>query len=132
MNKQDALQFLLSILSSFYVHPLLAHELIDHIGASGKEPKIFALLTARLLQLSAMGAETVRLKEFESIGEGLFSMHLTGSGFNIRILYSFFTNRDPVLLHAFYERGGKNKTDYSTHIPIAKERFNQMKRELQR
>lgn len=53
-------------------------------------------------------------------------MHLAGRGFNIRILYAFLPNRQPVLLSAFHERAGKTKTDYTTYIPEANRRFEEM------
>ncbi len=57
-------------------------------------------------------------------------MHLTGKGFNLRILYAFLANQSPVLLLAFHERAGKRKTDYSGYIPQAAERLRQKKEEF--
>jgi len=41
---------------------------------------------------------------------------------NIRILYSIDSN-GTILLYGFYERGGKQKTNYKNAIPIAQERY---------
>ena len=70
------------------------------------------------------------VKEFENIGQGLFSMHLTGAGFNIRVLFAFLSNNQPVLLHAFEEKQGKRRTDYSSHIPPALLRLSQTKEDF--
>ena len=78
--------------------------------------------------LTLLGAQAVQSKEFESIGNGLFSMHLTGSGYNIRVLYSFLQNQQPILLSSFYERGGKRNTDYTKYIEPAKARLEEARK----
>ena len=75
-----------------------------------------------------MGIQATVLREFEPLGGGLYSMHLSGQGYNIRILYGFMPNGQPVLLLAFHERAGKAKTDYSSHIPEAQKRFAEYKK----
>jgi hypothetical protein len=52
-------------------------------------------------------------------------MHIESKNFNIRILYSYFDNGE-ILLHCFYEKEGKSVTEYSTHVPIAISRRNEM------
>ena len=123
MNKQDILNELDRFFYSVLVHPDLIGELTRLIFNSGFEAKFFALLVTRLQQLAVYGVRAIILKEFELLGDGLYSMHLSGKGFNIRILYGFLKNNQPVLLLSFYERAGKSKTDYSSHIPVASERL---------
>lgn len=130
MNKNDVLKMLQGIFRTILHHLDLPAELIGLIAGSGIENKFIALFTARLQQLAARGVHATVMKEFEVIGDGLYSMHLTGRGFNIRILYGFMSNGQPALLHAFYERGGKTKTDYSSHIPIGSIRLAEMKKEF--
>ena len=101
MNKEDALRQLLNYLAMIDTHDDFTPELL-----------------------------AFRHKEFENIGGGLYSMHLAGKGFNLRILYAFLANQSPVLLLAFHERAGKRKTDYSGYIPQAAERLRQKKEEL--
>ncbi len=117
------MRLLLSTLSQFDVHPRLVEELIKIVAGSGYEEKFVRLLLVRLTFLSQYGVDAVKHEEFELIGGGVFSMHLSQSGFNIRILYSFFPNGQPCLLIPFHERAGKRKTDYTTYIAPATSRF---------
>lgn len=48
--------------------------------------------------------------------------------FCCRILYAFAPDQSPVLLTAFFERGGKRKTSYEPYIPVAQRR---MKEEME-
>lgn len=130
MNKDDVLRFLMSALSSIQVADELIPELIALLAGTGSENSIFNLLLMRLSFLQNLGAKAVQHKEFEAIGNGLYSMHLTGKGFNIRILYSFLPDRSPILLCAFYERGGKRKTDYTPYKGSALSRLERFKGEF--
>lgn len=131
MNKDSVLKLLIAVFSNIDYHLDLPHELIDIITGSGYESKFFTLLVARLHQLSAYGLQATTLQEFENLGGGLFSMHLSGKGFNIRILYGFMPNGAPALLRAFHERGGKKKTDYSSQIPLGVTRLNELRKEFE-
>lgn len=128
MNKQQLILLLMESFSGIDIHQQCIKELLGLIVKSGREAKFLTLFRIRIIRLLEMRAEAVRDKEFESIGDGLFSMHISGAGFNIRILYSFLPDRRPILLLAFYERGGKKKTDYTTHIPPAVDRLNETRR----
>ena len=130
MNKEDALRQLLNYLAMIDTHDDFTPELLALIAGSGTEADVFRLLVMRLTMLKALGIHAVRHKEFENIGGGLYSMHLAGKGFNLRILYAFLANQSPVLLLALHERAGKRKTDYSGYIPQAAERLRQKKEEL--
>lgn len=129
MNKKDALEFLIAALGGFLRHPLLLQEIAAIIAGTGYELGFYNLLIKRLAMLSRMGALATQHEEFESLGNGLFSMHLAAKKFNIRILYSFMPNRQPVLLLAFYERGGKRKTNYEPHLTPAQQRLAQLRKE---
>lgn len=118
--------FLTELFSQFVCHSRLLDELADFISGSGYEKAFFKQLQKRLYQLSAFNLHAVQLEEFEPLGDGLYSMHLAGKNFNIRILYCFLPNSQPALLLAFYERGNKKKTDYTSHIPTAKDRKAEM------
>ena len=130
MNRDNILEYLLKHLSQFSCHNNFFAEVIALIYGSGYEKRFFALLTTRLRQLSVMGAQAVKLEEFERINEQLYSMHFQGRGFNIRFMYSFLPNGEPVFLVPFYERSGKRKTDYTPYIPVATARLEEMKEEF--
>ena len=77
--------------------------------------------------LSQMGLQATTLNGFEPIEKGIYSMKFKFSGFNIRILYAFRGDEEPILLLAFYERAGKSCTDYSGCIKPACDRLAEMK-----
>ncbi|MCI6358467.1 MAG: hypothetical protein MR778_00710 [Clostridiales bacterium] len=131
MDKDSVLNFLVSFLGDLCRSPRLLSEILDLIAETGCEKEFFKTLVLRLRTLAMLGARATQAKEFEPIGNGLFSMHLTGQNYNIRILYSFLPNREPALLLAFYERAGKQKTDYSPYIEPAKARFQELKKEME-
>ena len=130
MNREAVLKFLQGILQDILCHSNIISEISEIITAGGVEKRFFTLLVTRLRQLSQLGVDAIKLEEFENIGGGLYSLHLSGKGFNIRILYSFLSERQPVLLLAFYERAGKAKTNYSPYIQPAKDRLQEMKEEI--
>lgn len=123
MNNAQILGFLNDYLRGFTFHPQLVEELLSLICGSGFEKRFFRDLVQKLTILRALGVNATQHEEFESIGKRLYSMHMNGAGFNIRILYSFLPDRQPVLLLAFYERAGKNKTDYSGYLEPALSRM---------
>ncbi len=127
MKKDDVLKHLAELLHGILFHDLFLSEILNLIAEFGFEEKFFKLFYARLMLLNTRGIMVTRAKEFENLGDGLFSMHLTGSGFNLRILFAFLPNGQPVLLLAFHERAGKRKTDYSTYLEPALSRFAEKK-----
>ena len=130
MNRESVLNYLIAYLSEISYHYRLVDELLSLISKSGNEMQFFKLLVLRLRQLSMKGIEATLLTEFEPLQDGLYSMHMSGKGFNIRIIYSFLPNKQPVLLLAFYERGGKRRTDYTPHMEPALSRLREMKEDL--
>lgn len=129
MHKDDVLSQLVELLSCFRLAEPLINELLQLIKEKGVEQKFFNTFYSRLEFLRQNRALATKHEEFESIGSGLFSMHISGKGFNVRILYSFLQDRSPILLLAFEERAGKRKTDYSRYIPVAKERLDHHRKE---
>lgn len=127
MNQQQALQRLLKLLKDFVVHPEFAQELIALIKGSGIELSFFRILATRLsLLLEAPEKAMLRSSEFETLGDGLYSMHVDSGQHNTRILYGILPGNHPVLLHAFDERSGHRRTSYAGHTPIAQDRFQDM------
>lgn len=131
MNRDSVLQYLLNYLSKFSYHSKFLGELIDIIAGSGYEGAFFNLLVVRLGQLSKLGISAVELKEFENIGRGLYSMHFFKKNFNIRFLYAFMPNGQPVFLIPFFERSGKRMTDYTPYIEPALSRLAEMREDYE-
>lgn len=124
MNRERAIQYLLSVLDSILVLDECVKEILAIIAGSGVETRFFKLLVSRLKLLEAYGISVIEHhNEFEALGNHLFSMHLDVGDKNIRILYSFLPDGRAVLLLAFHERAGKSNTNYSKHIPPAQRRF---------
>lgn len=127
MNREKILSFLSAVFDHLIFHQDLIQDLVKIIDRSGFEKSFFNILLARLKYLCEHGVSAVEHREaFESLSHqsnGLYSMRLKGSNFNIRILYAFLSDGSPVLLVAFAERRGKRVSSYDAHIPIAKERL---------
>lgn len=123
MNRDQIQQLLYNILDGLDCHPRLIQEILNIIAGSGYENSFFKLLLTRLNLLNQARLSAVKQKEFELLRDGIYSMHLSGKDFNIRILYAFLPDETPSLLACFYERAGKRKTDYSGKIELAKSRF---------
>ena len=131
MNKNKALEKLTELIAGIVFHGLFLSELLNLVAEKGFEEKVFKLLAKQLILLNRFGVLVTEIKEFENIGRGLYSMHLTGQGFNLRILFAFLPNAQPVLLLAFHEHAGKRKTDYSGYLDPALARFAEKKEEYE-
>lgn len=125
MNRKDLLARLLEAFDGIDIYHGFIAELLELIKESGVEQQFLSLLLSRLKYLKANGAQAIKHEEFEPLGDGVFSMHLAKSNFNIRILYTFLPNRNPCLLLCFYERAGKRATDYTHKIPAALSRYSE-------
>lgn len=99
MKREEVLSWLCSILGELLYTREFYQELVELIAETGIEGKFFTTFVRQLRMLTLLGAQAVQSKEFESIGNGLFSMHLTGNGYNIRVLYSFLQNQQPILCY---------------------------------
>ena len=133
MNRELFMLRLLHAFDHYLFFDALIPEIMDCLSKSGKEESFLNLLVKRLYQLSALGFRACDLlEEFENLGGGLYSMHLAQKEYNIRILYAFLQNGQPVLLLSFYERAGKKRTDYTPYLPPALDRFKRMKEVYER
>lgn len=126
MNKDNVLELLLALLGNVIYSTRLVPEIVDIIAKNGQELNFAKTLAIRLRMLSMLGVQATQAKTFEPIKDGIYSMHLDNKIYNIRILYAFLPSQQPALLLAFYERGGKRKTDYSPYIEPAKARLEEL------
>lgn len=124
---QEIFEELRAELEQFILYDGLLKELSKILNGSGVKERFFKMLITRLRFLRQYGKTAQEHhKEYERIDAELYSMHLSSRDFNIRILYSF-TSDGCILLHGFYERGGKKNTDYTKSLPIAKSRLHEIK-----
>ncbi len=129
MNKLKLLKELTNSLENFKIHPDLINDIIAISSQSGSEIQLLKKLNSALNFLKKFGnkAHLQPTNQFEKLKKenNMYSMHLQGNNFNIRILYSFLSD-GTVLLHGFYEREGKAVTNYSSATKIARNRLNEM------
>lgn len=126
MAKIDVLNELSSAFDSFVIHEKLIPDLMGILKKASNKQKFFDLLLVRLDFLRKYGRLAQEYhKEFERINEEIYSMHVSVKELNVRVLYSFLED-GTILLHAFYERGGKSKTDYTEKLPEASQRKKSM------
>lgn len=131
MTEDAVLKFLYYLLGSFQYCEAMVEELSCCIAKHGNEKRVFNMLIKRLRQLADLGEIAIKLDGFERIDETIYSLHLQGNDYNIRILYSFLPNKEPVLLLAFPERSNHRNTDYTTYLDPARDRFHAVMEEYE-
>lgn len=129
MNLKKFLEELEDTLSAFVVDDQLISELLLLMKESGSEQSFLARLVYCLKILMQFGVMATQHEQFELLADGVFSMRIKSGQYNIRILYMFFPDKSPALLHAFYERAGHARTDYTGKIDLARQRFAELKEE---
>lgn len=130
MNKNALLEALQKLFFNYLYHPNLKDDIVGLIAKSGFENqfiKTFVQLMAEYKALGRAQAERRPKSKFEPFDETLFSLHVNGKDFNIRILYAY-TGADERLtfLHAFWER---DASDYKKAVLIAYERLYELEKE---
>lgn len=95
----------------------------------GTAASIFQQLHKQLGYIASLGKDCYRADHNEILshtnGCTVYSLHINSQ--NIRLLASLNPNNGNfIFLAAFREISGKSKTDYSTHIASALERFNEI------
>lgn len=131
MNREEVIKALRAILASFKMHDAAFRELQDILAKSGVEKQFLNTLISRLKALRQFGIMATRLEEFEILKQsrGIFSMHVQGRGYNVRFLYYFTREAEPIFLLTFYEQAGKRTTDYTKYIPLAEQRRGELEEE---
>ncbi|MDF2952300.1 MAG: hypothetical protein K0S18_1883 [Anaerocolumna sp.] len=127
MNKIRAMIELKTLLEGTKAHPAVGKEIFELILGTGSEKEFIRLLGKQLEFIRQLGNRVIELAQFEKLKDykNLYSMHLEGKTFNIRVLYSYGINCE-IFLHCFYEKEGKSTSEYRTHAPIAIERLKEM------
>ena len=129
MKKEELRKAFEKATDGLRLHPDIVPELAKIIQGSGQESRFLSLFLRRMLTLREYGERAIQyFEEFERLDDRIYSVHFACGQFNIRILYSFLSD-GTVLLHGFYKRSGKKKTDYQSAIPIARKRLEEMEGE---
>lgn len=104
-------------------------DLLALLSSSGIEKRLISKLAQYIKNLYTYGENAIGVKgdpmEHLSGYSSLNSMRFVFGSSNIRILFSFLDGKI-YLLCAFYERKGKKNTEYSTYIPVALQRLNEL------
>lgn len=112
----------------FKIHPKLVNEISQTLEKTGERKAFLSKFINNLNFLKSYGelAHIQSTDKFEKLknAENMYSMHIKGKTFNVRVLYSFLSN-GTILLHGFDEKSGKKVTDYSKAIPIAEKRLDE-------
>ncbi len=129
MNTKDMLKKLAALLTSFSLHPEFTKELATLLkkDLKGKESVFFKMLSTQLGNIKNFGKNVYKVDSNEILqgADGhYYSIHLQNSQFNVRLIVYIDDNNLPYFLCAFYERAGKNRTDYSTYTKIMQQRMN--------
>jgi len=129
MKREDIISQLECILGAVLCYSDLKDEILEITDGSGRIGLFIKHFVKRLIILSQKGKNAISCgyKLFERIDSELYSMIFLEDELNIRILYAFLPNGEPVLLMAFYERSGKRHTDYTIPKTIAMQRLNEIK-----
>lgn len=133
LNEQQAKEFLMTLLLKY--RDILVpdsgfiNDLLELLSSSGMEKRLFTKLAQYIENLCAYGESAIGGKgdpmEHLSGQTNLSSMRFLFANANIRILFSFIDGKI-YLLCAFYERKGKRNTEYTSYIPVALQRLNEL------
>ena len=104
----------------FLFHPEFLIEYDELIKESGEVGKINKLLVRRLYAIIELGDPDDGLPWLEHLKayDNMYSLHINTNTQNYRLLFSKSSNKK-YFLHMFYERSGKKKSSYESHVPIA-------------
>lgn len=131
MKTKEMLKTLSELFSDFKYHVCFYEELseIIHKDISGKENQFFKQLTTQLLNIKEMGCMVYRADRNEYLkgtSKRYFSIHLSSSQYNVRLLVYITDDGIAYFLCAFYERKGKSNTDYSKYLSVLDNRLKQL------
>lgn len=136
LNELQFLMLLKSVLQQYEdmtaIHRLFIPELTWLLKNAGNEKPFVSKLEDYLIKLREHGEDCIGGKgapmEHLSGQSPLCSMRFPFSGSNLRVLFTY-QDGTVYILTAFYERAGHKNTEYSKHIPVAKQRLDELKKE---
>lgn len=113
------------------LHPEFASEFSSLVQNTGLETRVTRALLSQMELIRKFGLEALcasghpNFEKLKGSGSGLYSIHINGNNMNYRVLLTC-TSSGKILLHTFYERGGKKHTNYAKAIEIAKKRMQEL------
>lgn len=136
LNKDQFLKLLIQLFSEYddmlILHSDTLKELVVLLKNAGMEGQFLSKLEEYLSNLKMYGDAAIGGKgapmEHLSGEAPLCSMRFLFVTTNFRIIFAY-QNEHIYLLSTFHERAGKKKTSYSAHIPIARQRLEELLKE---
>ena len=139
MNKEKALEMLMEFLTkygdSIHFHSLFIQELRQIIlnEAKGTEKQFFNALVKQFtfiadpaIQIDAIGKNEKLSHVPPHFKKPIYSIHIHTKVLNVRLLVIINDYGKAIFTTRFSEKSGKKKTDYSTHISVAIDRYNRI------
>lgn len=142
MKKEQALLKLIEYLTEYQQKGYIFHkryikELKDIVlKLTGREAEIFDLLVKQLRYIAEYGRRVNEIGQNEKLKhmqmeQEYYSLYMKGTGFNLRMLMTFYEDETPLILGIFYEKGGKSVSDYSKWKPILASRYEELKEDIE-
>ena len=121
-------------LNGILFHRKVIDEILELVMGSGIEDQFFKKLITNIEMLKSLGPNVIQTKNFEKLKntDDLYSMKFKGKNMNLRLLYSYDVQSSAIMLHCFYEKDDSGKGNYSSHIPIALERKQEMEKSYEK
>lgn len=110
--------------ANIIIHPKFEDEFLSLIIKTGEEELIIEILKRLLMVMKSYGNNMYEHKKIEKLKKckNISSLHIDTKNNNLRVLFSRLHTGE-ILLHTFYERQGKKRTEYQSHIPEALSRL---------
>lgn len=124
MNKRYMLDTIFES-AHFEVHPEFIEEFLSLINKSSDKNLIIKNFEKLLYAVNNLGFYYMcNHKKIEKLKDcnNLYSLRIITKNSNFRVLFSVMKS-SKILLHTFYEKEGKDVTEYQSHIPIAEARL---------
>lgn len=125
MKTYKTKQKLYELLSRVKFHEDVIDEIDRLVVQKGITNQFVRMLEKNIDKIETLGTDVTRTNNFEKLkdAKGLYSMKFKGKNMNLRMLYSYDTETNTIMLHMFYEREDSRKERYEEHIPIALKRM---------
>lgn len=130
MDKYAARVRIKNVLSGVLFHEEVIDEIFELVIGSGIEEQFFKKFVNNIGMLKNLGLNVTQTKNFEKLKnvDDLYSMKFKGKNMNLRLLYSYDIQSSAIMLHCFYEKNDSKHGNYSSHIPIALKRKQEMEK----
>lgn len=130
MQKHRIKEELEALLNKASYHESVIGEIKRLVIDKGITDQFVRIFSKNLELINQLGREVTKTNNFEKLkdADGLYAMKFKEKQMNLRMLFSYNESSKTICLHLFYERKGKSKEEYKSHIPVAKKRMKEEER----